>query len=448
MPSSIRKALNELPATLDDTYERTLQGIPKEKWQHAHRLFQCLIAAIQPLRVEALAEIFAIEFDSDAAPRVMEGFRPEDPEEAVLSACSTLIAVINDKGSKIVQFSHFSVKEYLTSDRLLTSEVGCIRRYYIPLDAAHTILARACLTELLQLDENVDNERLATFPLVSYAAWHWIYHAKFEDVELRVQNIMERLFDPRKSHLAAWTRIHDVDWVSIPLPPPPKGTALYYAVLCGFNRLANFLIAAYAEDINVKCGYQGSPLHAALWQGELDSARLLLDHGADTNLGDRSGKTPLARAYEKGYFEAMKLLLEHGAIEDARDTYLGSILHHASAHGQAEYVHLLLRHNGGVNARSPKDLTPLQLASIHGHPKVVELLLDYGADIDALSRDLCNPLHEASRCGHLEVVQILLARGANVHIRGKDNQTAVEIATSNGHMEVAEQLLRHGAENE
>ena len=30
MASSIRKALNELPTTLDDTYERALQEIPKE----------------------------------------------------------------------------------------------------------------------------------------------------------------------------------------------------------------------------------------------------------------------------------------------------------------------------------------------------------------------------------------------------------------------------------
>src|SRR6266566_1851870 len=39
MPSSIRKALNELPTTLDDTYERILLDIPKQKRPHARRLF-------------------------------------------------------------------------------------------------------------------------------------------------------------------------------------------------------------------------------------------------------------------------------------------------------------------------------------------------------------------------------------------------------------------------
>jgi len=172
MPSSIRKALNELPVTLYDTYERALEGIPKEKRQHAHRLFLCLVGALQPLRAEELAELFAIDFDQDpmSMSNFMEGWRPENPEEAVLSTCSTLISIIDDEGAKIVQFSHFSVKEFLTSDRLRTSEFGNIRDYYIPLDAAHTTLARACLAVLLQLDENVDKERLGTFPLTLYAA--------------------------------------------------------------------------------------------------------------------------------------------------------------------------------------------------------------------------------------------------------------------------------------
>ena len=268
MPSSIRKALNELPTTLDETYERVLREIPKEKRQHAHRLFQCLVVAIRPLRAEELAELFAIEFDRDAGPSLKEGWRPESPEDAVLSACSTLIAVIEDKGSKIVQFSHFSVKEYLTSDRLRTSEMD---HYHIPLGAAHTILARACLTVLLQLDENVDKKRLKGFPLALYAAQHWVDHAKHEDVASRIQGAMEQLFNPSKPYLPAWNWIHDVDSFEAPKtiddlkerPEWPKATALYYAALCGFSGLANYLIITHGENVHAECGKCGSPLHAA-----------------------------------------------------------------------------------------------------------------------------------------------------------------------------------------
>src|SRR6267154_3727398 len=251
MPSSIRKSLNELPITLDETFERTLQGIPKQKCQHAHRLFQCLVAAIRPLRAEELAEIFTIEFGSNAVLTLVEGWRPEDPEEAVLSACSTLISIIiDDEGSKIVQFSHFSVKEFLTSDRLQTTHVENVRQYYIPLEPAHMLLAQACLTVLLQLDENVDKKRLATFALAFYAAEHWVGHAQFQNVISQIQDTMEYLFNPMKPQFRAWVWIHNMDpwggppkskFDKCPSPPPPDLTSLYYAALCNFSDLAERL---------------------------------------------------------------------------------------------------------------------------------------------------------------------------------------------------------------
>jgi hypothetical protein len=394
MPSSICKALNELPTTLDETYERALQEIPKEKRQHAHRLFQCLVVAIRPLRVEELAELFAIEFDRDGGPSLKEGWRPESPEDAVLSACSTLIAIIENKGSKIIQFSHFSVKEYLISDRLRTYSMD---HYHIPLVAAHTILARACLTVLLQLDENVDNKRLETFPLAFYAAQHWVDHAKYEDVASRVQGTMEQLFNPSKPYLAAWTWIHDVDPYEVretiddlkERPERLEATALYYAALCGFSGLANYLIMTHGENVHAKCGRRGSPLHAASYSGDLDTIRLLLAHGVNINtLSDEPKGTPLRSAYEGRHPDAMRLLLEHGA------------------------------------------------------------------NVEALYEPFCErigwngtPLYVASQDGHLEVVQLLLGHGADVHLRGYDDRTSFQVATRNRHVEVA-QLLEHGAEKE
>ncbi|KAI0295154.1 hypothetical protein B0F90DRAFT_1638316, partial [Multifurca ochricompacta] len=176
IPASIRLALDELPVTLDETYERTLVGIPEEKWEHAHRLFQCLIGSVRPLRVDELAEIFAIQFDQGESCKLLAGWRPEDAEDAVLSACSSLIAVVESEDSRVVQFSHFSVKEFLISNRLAIRGVKNASRYHIPLEPAHTILARACLTILLNLDDQVDKDGLKNFPLAFYAAENWVDH--------------------------------------------------------------------------------------------------------------------------------------------------------------------------------------------------------------------------------------------------------------------------------
>ena len=459
MPSSIRKALNELPTTLDETYERALQEIPKEKRQHAHRLFQCLVVAIRPLRVEELAEIFAIEFDEDAGPNLKEGWRPENPEDAVLSACSTLIAVIKDSGSKIVQFSHFSVKEFLTSDRLRTSDIGNIRHYHIPLDAAHTILARACLSVLLQLDEDVDKKRLEAFPLAFYSAQNWVVHAKYEDVASQVQDLTEQLFNLSKPYLAAWIWIHNMDkprWSRVrntihslkERPKVVKATALYYAVLCGFSGLANYLIITNAENVNAKCGYHGTPLHAASYEGHLDAARLLLTNGVDINTTNEQNKTPLCSAYDGRHLDMMRLLLEHGADVDAYYDSLGLLSHDASFCGRPDALHLLLQHKANVNARNVYEETPLHHASEKGQAGAAHLLLEHGAIVDVRNEDHNTPLYEASSRGRLEVVHVLLKHGADVHMRGAKGWTPFQVASSNGHNDVAQLLLEHGAEEE
>jgi ankyrin repeat protein len=455
MPSCIRKALDELPTTLDETYERALEWIPKEKRQHAHRLFQCLVVAIRPLRVEELAELFAIEFDAIAGPNLKEGWRPENPEDAVLSACSTLIAVIENNGSKIVQFCHFSVKEFLTSDRLQTSEMGNIRHYHVLLDAAHTILARACLAVLLQLDETVDKNRLETYPLAFYAAQHWVDHAKYEDVASRCQDAIEELFNPNKPYLAAWTWIHDVNSYEVrntihvlnERPTRPGATALYYAVLCGFSGLANYLITTHAEHVNAKCGNHGTPLHAASYEGHLDVARLLLAHGVDVNMADKYLRTPLCSAYDGGHLDVMRLLLDHGADVNVRYNFARLLLDDASFHGRADVVHLLLQHNADVNTGNISNETPLHSASRMGQAKVAQLLLEHGAVINAQSDSYNTPLYQASEFGRPEVVQVLLEHGADVHIRG-EKWTPFQVATLNGHVEVAQLLLEHGAEKE
>jgi len=322
----------------------------------------------------------------------MKGWRPENSEEAVLSTCSTLISIIDDKGAKIVQFSHFSVKEFLTSDRLRMSEVENIRDYYIPLNAAHTTFARACLTVLLQLDEDVDKKRVGTFPLAFYAAQHLVEHAQYEDVESRVQTAMDELFNPTKPYLAAWVWLHDVeknwDVRSIDrlteLPSPPRVTALYYAALCGFSRVADYLIITHAEDINAMGGSWGAPLNAASSQGHLGVVSLLLQHNANVNVKSI------------GYY----------------------------------------------------NWTSLHFASAFGHAKVAQLLLEHGADVNAVSTSNSTPLKWASQNGYLEIVRLLLINGADMHIRDDDGHTVFQNATKNPNVEIAQLLLEHGLEKE
>ncbi len=64
LPSSVRRTLDELPETLDETYKQVLKNIKKVNREHAIRLLHCLTVAIRPLRVEELAEVVAVDFDA------------------------------------------------------------------------------------------------------------------------------------------------------------------------------------------------------------------------------------------------------------------------------------------------------------------------------------------------------------------------------------------------
>lgn len=386
MPSSIRKALDELPVTLDGTYERILQGIPKQKSYHAHRLFQCMVAAIRPLHVKELAELFAIEFGLNVETNLVEGWRPANPDDAILSTGSTLITIIDDGRSKIVQFSHFSVKEFLTSDRLQLSDVGNICQFYVPLEPAHTILARACLTVLLHLNEEVDKSRLSTLPLAFYAARHWPDHAKFGNVAPEIQAPLERLFNPNEPLFRAWICLQDMHHTDQTIDnlfqylPSPWETPLYYAVTYGLSRLAKYLIVTHGQDVNAIPSLDWGSLHVASMYGNSQAARVLLDHGARVNMRDVADWTPLHFASCRGHAKTVRLLLEHGGYLNTQTAFHETALFLASKYGHFEVVRVLLDYGADMKIKGEDDLSPFQVAAKHRHHDIVQLLLEHGSE--------------------------------------------------------------------
>ena len=120
--NDIQDVLGNLPADLDETYERILRDISNQKRKYAQRLFQCLLVSIRPLRVEELAAILPGQFDATAPTSFKKDSQTLDAKGMVLSACASLIAITNQGGNQVVQFAHFSVEEYLTSDRLAAAE--------------------------------------------------------------------------------------------------------------------------------------------------------------------------------------------------------------------------------------------------------------------------------------------------------------------------------------
>ena len=412
LPPSIKHTLEELPDSLDETYERILREIRKPNQRLAHRLLQCLVAAVRPLKVKELAEVLAFNFDAEGIPELNSSWRWEDQEGAIMLACSSLVTIVKDGDSRVVQFSHFSVKEFLTADRL-AEPMRDVSRYHIELEAAHTILSQACIGVLLRLDDHVDQDNIKDFPLARYAAEYWPRHAKFGSVSARIKDGMECLFDEDKPHFATWLWIYDgSDYGRMPTmrPEKPGAVPLYHAARLGFHDLAAHLIIEHPEHVNAKNNSEDTAMHAATKGGyteivslllehdaDVDSrddsgstslywaacsgtcsiGQCLLDHGADLNARDEDGDTPLSEATYGGHVEFAQMLLERGAVIDARDNRGRTSLHAGVQSGKIEVARLLLKHGADVNARDKYGWTPSQYTK---QQEILNLLSEYDSD--------------------------------------------------------------------
>ena len=435
---------------MDETYKRTLLGIRDAKREYARRLFQCLAVSLRPLRVEELAEILAVRLDDGEASEYDSDWRPDDARQAVLSACSSLITILNVDGSPVVQFSHFSVKEFLMSSRLASAEVH-LSLYHILPHSAHAVFSRACLSVLLNLGHPVDKGTVEKCPMAAYAARYWVEHAKFESVSSQIQDLVNRLFDPHGPYFATWVWIYDVDhpWkesMSTVHPTPPEAKSLYYAALCGFRNSVDILTHTYPTDVNAQGGSFGTALNAAFDKGEVDIALALLQRGADINALDIFGESSLYRAARDGNRALVKLLLEHQADVNVRtgNGRLITPLHFAAQVGELDICRLLLEHGADLASRNSDGFVPLHVASGRGHLDIVEEFLSRGADPNAQDVRLWTPLHWASS-GPLEVAQSLVRHGAELDKTTVVQETPLHVASRLGSLKIARFLIENGA---
>lgn len=178
------------------------------------------------------------------------------------------------------------------------------------------------------------------------------------------------------------------------------------------NRMAVECLLKNGADVHAG----KSPLLPAIANGDLEMARLLLDHGANVEKTDYDGYTPLFRAVDYGHEQIVDLLLSKGANLQVVD-HAGAganLLSLAAGQGDSSVVSRLL--NASKQNLDFEDLygrTPLFRAAMRGHEPVVERLLtcDPMPDIHKKDNWGATALAMASRNGHTGIVHRLLRIG-------------------------------------
>jgi ankyrin len=233
-----------------------------------------------------------------------------------------------------------------------------------------------------------------------------------------------------------------------------------------------------------------TPVLFAARQGDIESARLLLDAGANVNDTAADGISALVLAAHSGHTKLVAFLLDRGADVNAAEVGY-TALHAAVLRGDMDMIKTLLAHKANPNARvtkgtrAPRDTnqwilssylagaTPFLLAAKYAEPTIMRLLVANGGDPllptndgttplmmaagmtwgwnmedrrdRAVPNEVVDALHE-NEARTLEVVRLALELGGDVNAANAMGDTALHAATFKGFATVVKVLVDQGGD--
>lgn len=475
-----RAALGELPDSRDKAFDAALQRIQRQgdfERRVAWHVLSWVAFSAQPVTVDEVRHAFAMERQTET---LNDEYIPS--RDLLTSSCAGVVVIDEESGQ--LRPIHDAVLK-----RIRESE-------HLPEDP-HRDIATACLAYLslgnfaVSAPSESDISELAEkYPLLQYAAKHWLLHLgrvkDSEAVEGRALTFLENrvclsvAFKACNSSLGnGMSGLHACAYLGADglaqkllergMDPDMRTeadqTPLHWAILHKKHGIAKLLLQQGVQA-NARDGHGNTAMHTlvssfcdvkdmenqAAQVGVPDDVKnlvvLLVKHGADINLDDRKGWTSLRRAIIYGKISLVELLLNHGSDVNRRFEDGWTALGHAAQHGIKPLVLLLLNHKAEVNLRDregDEGPTPLMRAIKQGHKSIADILLDHGADADATSDDRSTPLIEAVKEGREWAVWMLLRHGAWVDGHDVKGFTALAYAVKSGQRLIAWLLGEEGA---
>ncbi|MDH4161857.1 MAG: ankyrin repeat domain-containing protein [Nitrospirota bacterium] len=152
-----------------------------------------------------------------------------------------------------------------------------------------------------------------------------------------------------------------------------SGPLLQKAVLTGQE---DRVVALLKQDVDVneraEAGW--TPLLHAAAQGYPRIARLLLDAGANTDIGNLHGITPLMYSARYGNVDVCRILLEYGANPDLQDVYGWTALMVSARIGSADVAEMLIKTGAGINITDRNAMTALDFAYKYKQGKIAKMI--------------------------------------------------------------------------
>ena len=285
--------MKNLPEGLDETYSQILLRFEPNARSQALSALKWLAFSARPLELIELSEAAIVDPTKTPAFNESNRFFASRDVEAILSGLviveveftlkrsiglpfrnsgSNLLAVEANgpvlgvegpnnpgTGRYVVRLAHFSVKEYLMSDRIKVGASSVIE-FYITEAACHTHIAESCLYYHLYVcqilptiaSEEEGKEAVKKFPLWQYAAGYWAIHMEAvpsEHWSSSLTGLARQVLKPRSKALLMMVRVsqphfdlassisYDWSFNLNELEPP-----LYYIAIKGCLQLSSWLL--------------------------------------------------------------------------------------------------------------------------------------------------------------------------------------------------------------
>ena len=345
----VKGALTKLPPDLDQTYDGILRSVPNADIDYLCSALQFAVFAARPMTIAEVAEAVIIEPD---IRNIDEDSRLQRPED-LLDIGKSLFAQHDESDEKrLLKLSHYSVKEYLLSERILK---GPAARFHLQERCAQSDIAARCLTYLAQdifesvwqgfdaqtwasSKEDLEAEfltqghkkRLAEYPFLDYSARHCFDHCRDEEIQKAIAPLASDIFSTSgngRFRNMTYTCVFksDESWESL-YPRTFRYSLISVAASFGLTSLVTYLLQQEvpADYISPKPVWveqypEGqTALYRAAESGHEHLCRILIEAGASLE-GIGSYDCPLSAAGRSGNSEIVRLMLDAGA-DVRRDT--------------------------------------------------------------------------------------------------------------------------------
>ena len=478
---NIHDCLDRVPAGLDETYIRILARLRtdySDDIDMVKKMFSWLVHSLRPLRLSELAEAVTLDQTQD---RMDFSTIATDPADLMRFSGGL---VTHTGNSTIVGLAHFSIKEFLLSDRIQRSSV-C--EFYAGASEIQLELTRICLS-CLMMDDFRDGQcysmkqlvfRTRKYRFLSYAVHHWVehYHSLPVPYSDSLNQTLLRFFTAPKyaQNVLAWQQIEERNelfpsWMqsqwtfgySTEFQTISAENPIFNAARYGLSGLIEAM-CQMGYDVNEPTRHRERyPILIATCHKKHGPSMVgaLVAAGADINVRNFSDEGVEKRLLsEPDNWGLLQDLIRQGLkVEnprDMRDPILSSIAGHPS--DATQMADFLLDNGADIDNLNnfPNDFPgyselcdgpPLQKACFKGNLRVTQLLLRRGARKDFGSCVLGTPLHAAILGNHEKIVNLLLDLDVDINIEGGILGSPLQAAAWNGNQSLVRQLLLRGSD--